>query len=147
MDLPVQITKDRSTKGQGFNQTRHPSDLNDISDPILILEKDEKAVDHVANQALSSEADGHGPDPRSGQQRPQLDPKLSQNHQSSRQEQNDQKGMAEDISKGLGPLLGFHREKGILLRDESLEPTGDPFGHLGKDKEGKENPKNLDSGV
>src|SRR5262245_58927845 len=76
MHLTFQIPENGSAQRQMFDDAREVTNLDHISDSILVLKYDEKAGDEVLHQALRTETYRKPCDAGRGQNGPEIESKL-----------------------------------------------------------------------
>ena len=81
-------------------------EVDDVADPELVLDQDERAGEEVAHERLGAEADRHAEHAGAGQQRREIDPQLAAGGERGDQEDREREDAAQDARKRVDALLG-----------------------------------------
>ncbi len=90
-------------QAEGLDGALVAAALDVLADPERVVEQVEHAADDVLDQRLCAESDGDADDPRTGDERPDLDAKGRQRHQQRHHHENDEQEVAQDRQQRSQP--------------------------------------------
>ena len=83
-DGAVDVAQRRDAQPDGLDRAAGLADVDDVADPVLVLQQHEHAGQEVVHEVLRAEADRDADDARRGQDRRQVDAELGQHHDRGR---------------------------------------------------------------
>jgi len=128
VDDALEVAEDDRPQVDLFDEPAGAVDHRDVAHPHLILDDEEEAGDHVADQRLRAESHRKADDAGAGQHRRDVDIQLAENHQHGRRPDERRQAAARDARDGLRPLAAF----------EGIEAGADRQVALGADDDGRE---------
>src|ERR1019366_2640264 len=102
------VAQHGAAQGHVLNHTLHGANFNGVADVVLVLDKDEEAVNEVVDQSLRPKSYGQPSDPGAGEQRSHIDSQQRQDLQRC-QEHDDEYSDAVDDARQRPQLLGPKR--------------------------------------